>query len=211
MARPRRQEQRRAELVEAARQIVVEQGVLALRLTDVAKRAGLAPASVLYYFSALTELLREVQDQAVERFCAARAEAGRGETDPRRRLAAMIRSGLPSGPGDELCRLLYELGTVARQDPAYAARYIDLCQRQVALYTGILEAGAALGHFELADDPTTIARNLVVLEDGYGLHMTMAVPTFDVATATRQLFSYAATTTGCDLLATTGGTGGADR
>jgi len=201
MARPRRQERRRAELVEAARQIVVEQGVLALRLTDVAKRAGLAPASVLYYYSALTELLREVQDQAVERFCSARAEAGRGETDPRRRLAAMIRSGLPTGPGDELCRLLYELGTVARHDPAYAARYIDLYQRQVALYVGILEAGTALGHFNMTDDATTIARNLVVLEDGYGLHMTMAVPTFDVATSARQLIGYAATATRCDLAA----------
>ena len=199
MARPKRQQERRAQLVEVARQIVVERGVLALRLTDVAKRAGLTSASVLYYFSALTDLLREVQDQAVERFCSARAEAGREESDPRRRLVAMIRSGLPSGPDDELCRLLYELGTVARHDPAYAARYIDLCQRQVALYVGILEAGAAVGVFDLTDNVQAIARNLVVLEDGYGLHITMAVPTFDVATAERLLLGYAATATRCDL------------
>ncbi|MBO0851864.1 MAG: TetR family transcriptional regulator C-terminal domain-containing protein, partial [Pseudonocardia sp.] len=94
---------------------------------------------------------------------------------------------------------LYELGTVARHDPAYAARYIDLYQRQVALYVGILEAGAAVGVFDLTDDVQTIARNLVVLEDGYGLHITMAVPTFDVATAERQLLGYAATATRCDL------------
>ncbi|MDT7594176.1 MAG: hypothetical protein QOH45_3707, partial [Pseudonocardiales bacterium] len=53
MARPKRQHERRAQLVEIARQLVVERGVVALRLTDVARRAGLSPASVLYYFSAL--------------------------------------------------------------------------------------------------------------------------------------------------------------
>jgi AcrR family transcriptional regulator len=199
MARPRQQERRRAELVDVARRIVVEQGVPGLRLSEVARRAGLAPASVLYYFSALSDLLREVQDQAVERFCAARADAGRGHPDPRARLVAMIDSGLPSGPGDELCRLLYELGTFARRDPAHAARYIDLFQRQVALYVGILEAGAALGHFALTDDATVVARNLVVLEDGYGLHLTMAVPSVDVDIARRELLSYAATATRCDL------------
>lgn len=199
MARPKRQERRRAQLVEVARQIVVEQGVLGLRLTDVARRAELAPASVLYYFSELTELLREVQDQAVERFCAARAEMAAGPADPRQRLLAMISSGLPTGEDDELCRLLYELGTVARRDPAYAARHIDLFQRQVTLYVGILEAGAALGVFTLADDPTTVARNLVLLEDGAGLHLMQAVTPFDAATATRMLISYAAAATGCDL------------
>jgi len=199
VARPKRQQQRRAQLVEVARQLVVERGVGALRLTDVAKRAGLSPASVLYYFSALSDLLKEVQDQAVARFCEARAQVGRQEADPRRRLVVMIRSGLPTGPDDELCRLLYELGTVARHDPAYAARHIELYQRQVALYVGILEAGAALSVFDLTDDSETIARNLVVLEDGYGLHMLMVVPTFDAATAERLLLRYAATATRCDL------------
>jgi AcrR family transcriptional regulator len=201
VGRPRRQRERRAELVEAARRAVIEQGVLGLRLTEVAKRAGLAPASVLYYYPALTDLLREVQDQAVARFCAARDEASRAESDPSRRLLAMIHSGLPSGPDDELCRLLYELGTVARRDPAYAARYVDLFGRQVALYLGILEAGAAVGQFQLVAPSAVIARNLVVLEDGYGLHMTMAVPTVDPHTALRGLLSYASAATGRDLTA----------
>ena len=63
MARPKRQHERRAQLVEIARQLVVERGVVALRLTDVAKRAGLSPASVLYYFSALSELLKEFEKE----------------------------------------------------------------------------------------------------------------------------------------------------
>lgn len=199
MARPKRQEARRTQLVEAARRAVVERGLVDLRLGDVAEQAGMSPGSVLYYFPTLPTLLREVQREAINRFCTAREEAVRDEPDPRRRLLAMIRSGLPEDAGDELAYLLYELGAFARKDPAYAARYIELYQRQVAIYLGILEAGAATGVFRLASDAVGIARNLVILEDGYGLHMTMAVPTYEPADAVRQIIAYASVATGCEL------------
>lgn len=199
MARPKRQEARRTQLVAAARQAVVERGLLGLRLGDVAAKAGLSAGSVLYYFPTLAELLQEVQREAVERFCVAREEAVRTEADARTRLVAMIKSGLPDGPDDELCWLLYELGAFARREPSYAARYNELYQRQVTIYVGILEAGAAVGTFRLAGDALGIARNLVILEDGYGLHLTMAVPTHQPGVAERQIMAYASVATGCDL------------
>jgi len=159
----------------------------------------MSSGSVLYYFPTLTDLLRQVQSEAVARFCAAREEAARAERDPRPRLLAVIRSGLPSGPDDELCILLYELGTIARRDVAYAAQHVALYERQVRIYAGILEAGAATRVFDLVADPVTIARNLVTLEDGYGLHITLAIPTVDAATAESMILSYAATATRCDL------------
>ncbi|MFI0407507.1 TetR/AcrR family transcriptional regulator [Actinomadura sp. 3N508] len=199
MARPSKAHERRLDLVAAARRAVLGRGMLDLRLRDVAEEAEMSPGSVLYYFPTLTDLLREVQREAVERFCAAREEAVRDEPDPRRRLIAMIRSGLPSGPGDELCVLLYELGAVARRDASYAAEHIRLYERQVGIYAGILEAGAATGAFALTRDAGTIARNLVALEDGYGLHITMAVPTLDVARAESLLLAAASDATGRDL------------
>ncbi|TMR01175.1 TetR family transcriptional regulator [Actinomadura soli] len=199
MARPSRAHERRADLVAAARRAVLGRGMLDLRLRDVAAEAEMSPGSVLYYFPTLTDLLREVQREAVERFCAAREDAVRDEPDPRRRLTAMIRSGLPSGPDDELCVLLYELGAVARRDASYAAEHIRLYERQVGIYAGILETGAATGAFTLTRDAGTIARNLVALEDGYGLHITMAVPTLDVARAAGLLLACASDATGCDL------------
>ncbi|QKG20636.1 TetR/AcrR family transcriptional regulator [Actinomadura verrucosospora] len=196
MARPSRAAEKRAELVGAARRAVAERGMLGLRLRDVADRAEMSSGSVLYYFPTLTDLLREVQREAVDRFCAAREDAVRGAPDPRRRLAAMIASGLPSGPGDELCVLLYELGTVSRRDPAYAAEHIRLFERQVGVYAGILESGAATGAFRLTRDAAEIARTLVALEDGYGLHIVNAVPAVDAAHAARLLRGYAADATG---------------
>lgn len=199
MARPSKAAERRAELVEVARQAVIERGVLNLRLRDIADGAGMSSGSLLYYFPSSTELLKQVQREAVERFCLAREQSVAAMSDPRDRLRAMIASGLPSGPNDELCVLLYELGTIARRDSAYAAKYISLYERQVRGYTGILEAGAATGVFDLADEPVTIARNLVTLEDGYGLYLTQAVPTLERGTAKGMILSYARTATRCIL------------
>ncbi|MFD9895806.1 TetR/AcrR family transcriptional regulator [Amycolatopsis sp. NPDC059027] len=199
MARPSRAHEKRAELIDAAREAVLRRGVVDLRLRDVAEQADMSTGSVLYYFPALSDLLREVQREAVERFCVDREEAARREPDPRRKLLGMIRAGLPSGRDDELCVLLYELGAFARRDPAYAAQHIRLCERQVALYSTILETGATTGVFTLTRDAATVARQLVMLEDGIGLHLTQSVPTFDARQAENLLLAYACDATGCDL------------
>lgn len=199
MPRPSRAHEKRGELVAAARQAVLDRGLLDLRLRDVADQAAMSTGSVLYYFPTLADLLYEVQREAIERFCVDREEAARREPDPRRRLVVTIRAGLPTGQDDELCKLIYELGAHARRDAAYAAQHIRLCERQVALYTSVLEAGAALGVFDLTRDATTVARALVALEDGLGLHVTQAVPTFTVAQAEAILLAYAADTTRCEL------------
>ncbi|GII86869.1 TetR family transcriptional regulator [Sphaerisporangium siamense] len=199
MPRPSRAHHRRGELVAAARQAVLDRGVLGLRLRDVADQADMSTGSVLYYFPTLDDLLYEVQRDAVERFCVDREEAARRETDPRRKLVRTIRAGLPSGQDDELCVLLYELGAYARRTPAYAAEHIRLYERQVGLYTAILETGAATGVFDLTRDAATIARGLVALEDGLGLHITQAVPTFTPPAAEAMLIAYAADATRCEL------------
>lgn len=199
MARPSRAHEKRAELVAAARRAVLERGIAGLRLRDVAEQASMSAGSVLYYFPALGDLLREVQREAVERFCVAREEAALAEPDPRRRLRGMIATGLPADSGDELCVLLLELSTYARRDAAYSAQHIRLFERQVALYRSILESGAASGLFTLDTDTTTIARNLVLLEDGLSLHITQAVPTLRHDEAERLVVAYAASATGCDL------------
>ncbi|SER28605.1 TetR/AcrR family transcriptional regulator [Actinokineospora terrae] len=199
MPRPSRAHHRRGELIAAARQAVLDRGVLDVRLRDVADLASMSTGSVLYYFPSLGDLLFEVQREAVERFCVDREEAARQESDPRGKLVRTIRAGLPSGKDDELCVLLYELGAYARRDPAYAAQHIRLCERQVALYTAILETGAATGVFDLGRDATTIARGLVALEDGLGLHLTQAVPTFTVPQAEAVLLAYATDATRCEL------------
>jgi AcrR family transcriptional regulator len=46
MARPNRQKERRAELVAAAREAIIQRGIIGLRLKDVAERVGMTASSV---------------------------------------------------------------------------------------------------------------------------------------------------------------------
>lgn len=199
MTRPKTKTDRRRLLIDAAETMIARRGVASVTLREVANEAGMSSSALLYYYPAMKDLLDDVQRQAAERFWTLRAAAVAEIADPRQKLKAMIRNGIPEGPDDRLCRLLYELGAYSRSDPAYAARHIALFERQVAIYVGILEAGAALGAFELRATSDAIARALVVLEDGLGLHLINMVPAVDHPTAIAILTDYAEMATGCRL------------
>jgi AcrR family transcriptional regulator len=179
MGRRSNQSERKNELMSAAAKIVGGKGIATATLGAIADEAGMSANAALYYYPNLKSLLEDVQQQAVERFCTARFEAIAKIAEPKSRLAHLLANGLPQSVDDELCRLLYELGSFARNDAAYAARHILLFERQVALYMSVLEAGAVLGQFKLAGSSLDIARALVVMEDGLGLHVTNKVQCLD--------------------------------
>ena len=199
MARPNTQADRRRTLIAAAETTIARRGLAGVTLRDVANEAGMSSSALLYYYPGLKELLEDVQEQAVERFCTQRAAVVAETADPKLRLKKMIATGIPDGPDDRLCRLLYELGAYSRSDASYAARHIALFERQVAIYVGILESGSALGVFRLHSTSDAIARALVVLEDGIGLHLVNIVPAVDHKAALAILTDYAEMATGCRL------------
>jgi AcrR family transcriptional regulator len=201
MARPKDQDARRAQLREAAMQTLAEQGVAGTRLKDIARRAGMTSATVLYYYPDVEDLLLEVLRQAMERFYERRRLAVEGIADARTRLVATIRAGLPDGRDDVLAKLAWETlpyelrnNTVAEFDRVYVERQIDL-------YVAALELGSAQGHFQLTPevDIRTIATNLLALEDYHGLRVLLGwLPSPEVAFGF--VAAYASLTTGCDLL-----------
>ncbi|MGI8887431.1 MAG: hypothetical protein ACR2GB_00420, partial [Nocardioidaceae bacterium] len=128
-----------------------------------------------YYFPELDELFREVYSDAVDRFYTKRRQMIEETADPRSRLVAMICSGLPTGPDDEICALLSEFGPQVGRNPVVKVLRKTLYQRQVALYESILQTGEALGLFDLTAPAMTSASNLVALEDAYGHHIIAQV------------------------------------
>ena len=202
MARTKNQTERRLTVITAAETMIARHGLQAVTLGSIANEAGMSANALLYYYSGLKGLLDDVQKQAVERFCSQRAATLADIKDPRDRLRVMIENGLPTGRDDQLCRLLHELGAYARSNPEYAARHIALFERQVTIYFGILEAGSATGVFKLHVDSDTVARSLVILEDGLGLHLVNVVPAVDHRTALGILRSYAELATSCSLTET---------
>jgi AcrR family transcriptional regulator len=197
--RRKNQAERRQQIALAARHVLLERGAVGVRVKDIAKRAGLAPSSVLYYYPSLDELLIEVSRGAIERFTERRAVAVRRAGGPRERLRLAIHLGVPSGPDDTDSRLLYELDAFTGASPAFGILSASYFDRQAALYESILDAGAESGDFELAADALTIARALVGLEDGLGLQVVIAHPAIDSGVAEQILVRYAGTATGTTL------------
>ena len=68
MARPKRQEARRDELVAAAQRAIVKNGPDGARLNRVAAEAGMTAGAVLYYYPDVEELILEANRVGMERF-----------------------------------------------------------------------------------------------------------------------------------------------
>ncbi|WP_136057471.1 TetR family transcriptional regulator [Microbacterium sp. K24] len=171
MARPRRQEERRAALIEATYAAGKEHGLRSLSLTDVAATAGLTRGAILYYYEDLDALLVEAHAAGIQRFCDERDAALAALADPREQLAAAIDAGLPDGPDDALMSLLYEFDVLAGNSALHDELVQKLYLRQLATYRGVISAGRESGVFVPALDDEQLAMTMVALEDAYGLHI----------------------------------------
>jgi AcrR family transcriptional regulator len=169
MPRPRKQEARRAQLVDAAAQTVLQLGANA-RLRDIAEQAGLTPAAVSYYYPDLLELLALVFEQGTETYIRRRLEAVEECPTAWAKLGACIRSGVPfPGEAETTSRLLYELLPVTFRNAAAAQQQERFVAQQTELYQQVLDEGARAGEFRLVAPADFLARSFVALEDGYGM------------------------------------------
>jgi AcrR family transcriptional regulator len=158
--------------VEAAAQAVISRGAANARLRDVAAQAGLTPASVLYYYPDLGELLAAVFERGTETYIVHRRASVEAVDGAWARLLACIRSGVPfPGEAELTSRLLYELLPVAFRNDAANEQQRRFVAEQAALYQEILEEGRDSGEFQLVDDAAFLARGFVALEDGYGIEV----------------------------------------
>lgn len=199
MARPKNQEGRRRQLVDATAAAVGERGLSGLRLKDIADHAGLSIGSVLYYYPDLDTLLLEVHEEAVQRFYWARVAATEAESDPVRRLVVAVEHGVPDDVDDPTLRVIYELHVESSRDAAHAELLGRLWEREVSLYADLLERGAAAGAFALHSPAREIAETVVALEDSFDLHLVARNPSVDRATAVRRVLDYLSLATGADL------------
>jgi DNA-binding transcriptional regulator YbjK len=183
VGRPKRQEERRAALIEATYRAGAERGLRALSLTDVAEKAGLTRGAILYYYADLDALLVEAHAAGVARFCDERDARISELDDPRAQLSVAIDAGLPSGADDALMRLLYEFDVLAGGSTLHDQLVQKLYLRQLATYRRVFAAGRAAGVFGPRLDDEQLAMTMVALEDAYGLHVVggNALMTVDAA------------------------------
>src|SRR5689334_24785978 len=199
MPRVRDQAARRAQLVEAAAQAVLQRGAANARLRDVADQAGLTPASVLYYYSDLAELLAAVFERGTQTYITHRRDAVQACSGAWPKIAACIRSGVPCpGEAEVTSRLLYELLPVTFRNEAAAAQQLRFVAQQTELYQQILDDGNQTGEFRLVTDAPFLARGFVALEDGYAIDVLSQAATAEEVTQRLMRHAHLATQTDYD-------------
>jgi len=171
VARPKDQRDRRDQMVEAAGRAIASRGLSNVRISDVAKEAGMSSGSVLYYYPEFAELLVDVHREFVERYFQQRKSVIPSDASPADQLASALAAGIPEDADDLTAQLLFEMESLCDASPAHAELMSALFAEEVALYESILEAGMNIGEFVIAASPKEIARTLVALEDGLGLHV----------------------------------------
>lgn len=155
-AEPRRQapDVRREQLLDAAQLVLVERGLRATTVADVAERAGVAKGTTYLYFGSKDELIAGVRARYLERFTAALTSDA---TDPAQDRLRSVVGGLfdIAVEHHRLHHVLFHEAGFSEADAFTAVR---------ALVVEILEEGAASG--ELAIEDIDVAASFLL----HGVH-----------------------------------------
>lgn len=182
---------RRQSLIKAATEAIRDNGVGGVRIRDIAARAGMSPAAVLYHYPEIDELVVEVHRAAADQFFAGRVKVLNVVADPAARIVAAIESGLPPDRDDQAIGLLFELHTVAQRSALHAALMTSLWEREELLYRSLVQSGIDAGKFHPAGGAEQAATTLIALEDGLALHIVSRNSALTVDRATKLMIAAA--------------------
>ncbi|WP_169746736.1 TetR/AcrR family transcriptional regulator [Demequina silvatica] len=181
-------------IADATLALVEERGHREVSFTDVAERAGLTEAQVLYHFPSKDHLFMAALDRADAVVSAREIAAGPGVlTVPveavEEQLVAFVRSGM----GSMHVRRLYAEVRAAAVDPehpanAYVRDHQRIAAANYALYLGALKR-AGYAHPDV--DPERFGRQLVALWEGLETQWLID-PSFDLAREVGQALRIAA-------------------
>jgi len=176
-------EGRRIQMLQAAAELICERGFSETRIADVAKRAGVSSALVIYYFGTRDRLLVDALRHSEESFYEA-AETMLAEVSSlRERLSLLIRwTCVPEGDGaDEIpgaWGLWFDLWAQAfRHDEVKAGR-IELDARWRRMIIDALDS-AESGERNAKVDARMFALEFAALLDGLSIQVALEDPDVD--------------------------------
>jgi AcrR family transcriptional regulator len=161
---------RRPQILATAIELVREKGIWSVRISDVAKRAGMSPTSVVYYFGSKDELFAEAISGADDTFYEpVLEELAKVDTACERMARLMVRSST----SDWL--LWIDLWVYARHHPDTAVAQRRFNRRWRETIEDVVRHGIKTGEWEV-DDPPGVAQRLAALTDGLAVHMVLGDP-----------------------------------
>jgi AcrR family transcriptional regulator len=199
VARPNTQAQRREDILTAASRLMERHDQALLRLADIAAELELTPNAIRYYYDDIDELLAALLERSTERFYTARLAAVEGLEDAGERLAVTIAAGLPASAEDAEWRVIWRAILSAGFELNHRPEINSNYHRQVDLYAGIFEYGAASGRFTLSGPPVELGRTIMSLEDYLGYRIVARDPMLSRADGLLLVRGYAELATGSTL------------
>lgn len=175
-----------ARILDAACELIAEDGIDEVRIARVANRAGASTALVHHYFSTREELLEQALIHSFERAGDERfGEEGRPLPETAAEgLALAIRESLPAPGSQEREWVLWvELWLRAVREPALRPVAARLYGRYRAWIAATIRVGVESGEFDAGVDVEAVADVAMALLDGAGIRTLLADPGMDVEAA----------------------------
>jgi AcrR family transcriptional regulator len=161
---------RRPQILATAVELIREKGLWSVRLSDVARRAGISATSVVYYFGTKNELfahaIAEADDAFYEPLLTELDKLDRAVE----RMACLI---VRSSTSDWL--LWIDLWVYARWHPETATAQRRFHQRWRSTIADVIRYGQSTGEFKQVDADEAALR-LAALTDGLAVHMVLGDP-----------------------------------
>jgi AcrR family transcriptional regulator len=179
LATPRQKpsKDRHQEILNAAAKVITDRGLAETRISDIAKRAGVSPGLILYYFESKDRLLSDALSYTNDRFYLETSRELRRIPEARAQLERFIELSVPGLLPEferlEEWALWIEIWVRALRDPDMAKDREVLDKRWRAQIADIVRNGQQSGEFPVDDPAEDLALRLGALIDGLAVQVLM--------------------------------------
>ncbi|MDA3804809.1 TetR/AcrR family transcriptional regulator [Clavibacter sp. CT19] len=176
-------EVRRAMIVEAARAVILRQGLTATGLRDIAAEGAVSVGTVTYHFASVAEILDEVVALETDRFYAGTVEAVDAAPDPVHGIRLLVEPLFDGTDASEAhWRLWSDYWTAVARKPALTPERLERLRVWEACLVRTIRRGVEGGVFRQVDAPE-VALKLAAYSDGIATQLSQKVPGLDDARA----------------------------
>jgi AcrR family transcriptional regulator len=169
-------EQRRAEILDATRRVVLARGFGHTRIADVATELGVSTGLIHYHFASKDALLAETLRVSAADDIRRLEESVAGEGNPIERLDRVLREYLPSAERDQSWVLWVDAWGDALRNERLRAISEELDVAWARVLEQVIREGVRVGRLA-SDDPGASAWRLACLMDGLGVQLTLHTAT----------------------------------
>jgi AcrR family transcriptional regulator len=174
-------DQRRAQMLHAALEVISERGYADTRIADVAERAGVSPALVIYYFKTKDHLLTEAIRYYEEHWYEVGQRRMADMTTAAERLEDIVAMSCLDEANPEprgSWTLFLDFWAQAARNPEVASVRQKSDERWRTQIADLVMAGQAAGEFRQVD-PEAFAISLSTMLDGFTIPIALNDPVVD--------------------------------